>query len=195
MSLTPQITLTASFTDLTGTALGSSTAPCRMRIDLCGYGQTVPVVAGTSVLAQTEMEITSTNGSFSFKLWGNDVITPSNTFYQITVMDSQSRVIQSGIYQFTGTSTIDLSSAAQITNPSFSPPLTREVGFEYQATSAVSSFNLPSTPAAGTVVKLWWQGIFQGFSNGRNFSVSGATVNLQFTLQSGEYVDVLYYQS
>lgn len=194
MSLTPQITLTASFTDLTGTALGSSTAPCRMRIDLCGYGQTVPVVAGTSVLAQTEMEITSTNGSFSFKLWGNDVITPSNTFYQITVTDSQSRVIQSGIYQFTGTATIDLSSAAQITNPSFSPPLTREVGFEYQATSAVSSFNLPSTPAANTKVKLWWQGLFQGYNGGRNFSVSGATVNLNFSLAGGDYVDVLYYQ-
>ena len=194
MSLTPQITLTASFTDLTGTALGSSTAPCRMRIDLCGYGQTVPVVAGTSVLAQTEMEITSTNGSFSFKLWGNDVITPANTFYQITVMDAQARVIQSGIYQFTGTSTIDLSSAEQITNPSFSPPLTTEVGFEYLATSAVSSFTLPSTPAPNTKVKIWWQGLFQGYNGGRNFTVSGSTVNLNFSLAGGDYVDVLYYQ-
>lgn len=194
MSVTPQITLTASFTDLTGTALGSSTAPSKMRIDLCGFGQTIPVVAGTSVLAQTEMEITSVNGAFSVKLWGNDVITPSNTFYQITVMDAQARVIQSGIYQFTGTQTVDLSSAGQITNPSFSPPLTREVGYEFLAISTVTSFALPSSPAPGTKVKLWWQGLFQGYNGGRNFSVSGATVNLNFSIQSGDYVDVLYYQ-
>lgn len=195
MSLTPQITLTASFTDLTGKAIGSTQYPCKMRIDLCGFGQTLPVVEGTAVLAQIENEIVSTTGSFSTKLWGNDVITPSGTFYQITVLDSQQRVVQSGMYPFTGTETIDLSAAAQIVNPTLQPPLATEAGYEYEASAPTATFVLPSTPAAGTQVKLWWNGVFQGFANGRNFSVSGATVNLNFTAQAGDYVDVLYYQS
>lgn len=195
MASAPTITLTATFQDMTGAAIGSASNPCRMRIDLCGFGQTIPVVPGSGVVAQIEKELTSTNGFFTNSLYGNDVITPSGTFYQITVIDAKDRVIQSGMYQFTGTETIDLSNAEQIVNPSLNPPIANQVGYEYQFTAAGTTFNLPSAPAAGTQVQLWWEGAFQGFNNGRNFTVSGATVTLNFTAQTGDYVDVLYYQS
>jgi hypothetical protein len=53
----------------------------------------------------------------SVVLFGNDVITPANTFYEISVLDSNKDVVQSGNYQFTGAAIFDLSTVFPILPP------------------------------------------------------------------------------
>jgi hypothetical protein len=127
MALTPQITLTASLLDLNGNQLGSAGSPAYLRIALCGFGQSLPRVAGTAMIGSVASwpgDIAYTGTALSIKLWGNDVITPGpgTTYYSIAVLDANRNIIQSGAYQFSGTQTVDLSTAtpyipAAPTNP------------------------------------------------------------------------------
>lgn len=111
MPLTPQITLTATLQDQSGQPLPKA----QLIITLCGYGPTLPCIIGTSMLAQVgPVEYTLLNGTANIPLWGNDVITPAGTFYSIQVVDNKKNIVQAGIYQFTGSGTIDLSNAPQI---------------------------------------------------------------------------------
>lgn len=115
MSLTPQITLTATLDTISGVAAGNAANPARLRIALCGYGQTLPAVPGTANIALVgPTEYFSTGSPLSIPLWGNDVIAPSGTFYEIAVLDGNENVVQCGSYVFTGSGTIDLSNANQI---------------------------------------------------------------------------------
>ena len=83
---TPLITLTATLDDMTGVHIGSAANPSRLRIDLCNFGQILPVIKGTSVVAQIEQEILSEDGDFSFELWANDQITPNTTLGPIPTL-------------------------------------------------------------------------------------------------------------
>ena len=97
-------------------------------IVLFGFGAILPMIAGTSMLAKVgPVPYTLADGTFSssgIKLWGNDQITPVNqTFYCITIEDAKKNTVQAGIYQFTGTQTIDLSDALQVGPGIGVPPL------------------------------------------------------------------------
>lgn len=113
---TPQITLTATLQTLSGTAAGTTANPAKLVITLCGYGLTLPQIAGTSTIAKKKQTLYAPSGTqVMVLLWGNDVITPLNqTFYSITVLDGEGNVVQTGNYRFTGTQAIDLSDATQI---------------------------------------------------------------------------------
>lgn len=113
---TPQITLTATLQTLSGTAAGTTANPAKLVITLCGYGLTLPQIAGTSTIAKKKQTVSAPSGTqVTVLLWGNDVITPLNqTFYSITVLDGEGNVVQTGNYRFTGMQTIDLSEATQI---------------------------------------------------------------------------------
>lgn len=100
MPITPGITLTANLQSvLGGAALGGY-----LRITLCGFGPVLPCVAGTGMLADAAVpqvkgpQVGST--PLSQVLYGNDVITPASTFYEIALLDQNRNVIQSGMYQF-----------------------------------------------------------------------------------------------
>jgi hypothetical protein len=108
--VTPAITLTATLQDNTG----ANDAGAALLIVLCGYGQTLPKIAGTSMIAKITNKVAATAGTVSTLLWGNDVITPAGTYYSISVLDDKSNVVQAGIYQFTGSGTKDLSSQTQL---------------------------------------------------------------------------------
>ena len=114
---TPQITLTATLLDYSGNTLGSATAPAWLRIALCGFGQSLPAVPGAGNIAKVTSwaggDIPFTGSQISVKLWGNDVISPAGTFYSISVLDTNKNVVQSGVYTFAGTTTVDLSQAVQ----------------------------------------------------------------------------------
>jgi hypothetical protein len=122
---TPNITLTATLLDLSGNELGSATAPCWLRIALCGFGAALPVIPGTANIGKVSSWFVDYpyigapfTGATAIKLWGNDQIAPLNqTYYAISILDAQRNVLQTGMYQFTGTATIDLSNATQITPP------------------------------------------------------------------------------
>ena len=123
MPLTPQITLTATLDDYSGAALGSTASPAYLRIALCGYGNALPRIAGTAMVAKVASwpaDIPYTGTALSIPLWGNDVITPDGTYYAISVLDAGRNVIQSASYKLIGTGSFDLSSLT----PYFPPPPT-----------------------------------------------------------------------
>lgn len=130
MPLTPQITLTATLQDVSGTPAGTTIAPAVLRIALCGFGLTLPCIAGTSNVAQVGPEDFYDEGDgVSVQLWGNDVIIPLGTYYAITLLDGDGNILQCGAYRFIGSQTIDLSNAPQIypappTSPDGIPVLT-----------------------------------------------------------------------
>lgn len=101
------ITLTANLKSI----LGAASLNGYLEITLCGFGIIPPRVPADSVMLG-DSSIPQVNGpasTFSVKLYGNDQITPSGTFYSIAVLDQNKNVIQAGIYQLTGTNTFDLS--------------------------------------------------------------------------------------
>ena len=118
MNLTPQITLTVNLLDYSGNQIGSATQPAYVRVALCGYGQMIPRIPGTGMMGKVvswQTNILYVGAQISILLWGNDVITPSNTYYDIAILDANKNVIQSGAYQFTGSGTLDLSQQSPFT--------------------------------------------------------------------------------
>jgi hypothetical protein len=120
---TPNITLTCTLQDINGNAVQQGT----VTIVLFGFGAVLPMIEGTSMLAKVgPIAYSLADGTFDtgLLLWGNDQITPLNqTFYCITIEDNKKNIVQSGIYQFTGTQTIDLSNAQQVAPGIGVPPL------------------------------------------------------------------------
>lgn len=185
MTLTPQITLTATLQDLTGTLVATTANPAKLRIALCGYGAQLPCVAGTAVIAKPgPFDIISTDGAISTLIWGNDVIAPAGTFYSITVLDGDDNVLQCGAYQFTGSGTIDLSSAPQIVPPA--PPGIPQL--VYRACAGAVPGTVYTAP--GQVAAVAYNGVLmpQGAAL-PTFSYTltgGTTINLNFTTETGD---------
>jgi hypothetical protein len=117
MSIAPGCTLNANL----DTIIGGAATGGYLRVTLCGYGARAPAVPGTCMLADAGVPqlVGPQVGSapLSVVLFGNDVITPANTFYEISVLDSNKDVVQSGNYQFTGTAIFDLSTVFPILPP------------------------------------------------------------------------------
>jgi len=120
---TPGITLTCTLHDINGNPVNKGV----VTIVLFGFGPNLPSIVGTSMLAKVgPVQYSLADGTFDsgLKLWGNDQITPLNqTYYCITIEDDKKNIVQSGIYQFSGTQTIDLSNAPQINPILGTPPL------------------------------------------------------------------------
>jgi hypothetical protein len=175
-SLTPQITLTATLQDVSGNAAGNAASPAVLRIALCGFGLVLPCIVGTSNIAQPGPEdFYDTGGGIDIKLWGNDVINPLGTYYAITILDGDGNILQCGSYQFTGTQTIDLSSAPQIVPTN---------SILYAGCSGAVPGRTYTAP--GVVVMALYNG--NTLRPGIDYSLSngGTQINLTFTTQAGE---------
>ena len=185
MALTPQITLTANLESI----LGAAEVSGYLRITLCGYGPQIPAVPGTCMIADAgiPMFVGPQVGAtpLSIALWGNDVITPANTFYEVSVLDANKNVIQSGMYTFTGSGTIDLSQAGQILPP-------YNLGF---VLSTMKYLQCNSTPpvlpnntfqAPGPVVAVAYNGLLLG---SEFYTITGTQINLTFTTELGDRID------
>jgi hypothetical protein len=153
MPVTPQITLTANLQSI----LAGAEAAGYLRITLCAIGPILPCVPGTSMLADGTIPqiIGPQAGStpLSILLYGNDVITPAGTFYEIAVLDANKNAIQAGNYQFSGTETIDLSNAIPMVGP---------YGFPLNALAylpCVLGANNHSFTAPGTVIAPAYNGV------------------------------------
>lgn len=104
--VTPQITINGTLDDLYGAALADSS----LAVQLVNYGSQAPRIAGTAIIASTApLAIPCPAGTFSFNVWGNDVITPAGTYYIVQILDDNGNVIQTNAYLFTGAQTVDLS--------------------------------------------------------------------------------------
>src|SRR5215831_333514 len=111
------ITLNANLESIIGAAATGG----YLRITLCGFGPSLPSVRGTCMIANAGVpqlvgpQVGST--PITVQLYGNDVITPANTFYEVAVLDANQNVVQCGNYSFSGSGTYDLSNAAQLVQP------------------------------------------------------------------------------
>src|ERR1019366_6044038 len=112
-------TITATLNDPSGSLL---TGNAFVRFKLRNFQGFVPVVSGTSVICETQIDALPAAGLISQLLWGNDNITPSTTFYTVEFWD-QGRITSSGNYLFTGAST-NLNTAAQVSTPALPPGFT-----------------------------------------------------------------------
>lgn len=187
-ALTPQITLTANLE----TILAGAAEAGYLRITLCGYGPVCPAVPGTAMLADSGVpqyvgpQVGST--PLSVTLFGNDVITPAGTFYEIAVLDYRKNVIEAQIYQFTGTQTIDLSSAAPVTGPyGF---LIGDLAYR-QCSGAVPG---SAYVAPGKVVAVAYNGVLmpEGVALpvlSYTVGSDGVTITLNFATEAGDRID------
>lgn len=180
--LTPQITLTATLQDISGDEAGSVANPAILRIALAGFGLVLPCIPGTSNLVRVGPQDFEDDGSgqISVKLWGNDVINPLGTYYAITLLDGDGNILQTGAYQFTGSETIDLSSAPQIVP-------TNSLVF------ATCTGVVPGTVymAPGIVVAVTYNGVLQRFGIDYTLSNGNRQINLTFATVDGDNVSAL----
>lgn len=109
-TLTPQITLNALLQTILGTVNAGS-----LRITLCGFGNGVPSVAGTSILGEIQKDaVANGSGVVTADLYGNDVISPAGTFYCIQTIAANGNVTSSQTYEFEGDEDVELSSQVPI---------------------------------------------------------------------------------
>ena len=189
MPLTPQITLTATLLDFSGNEIGSATYPAYLRIKLCGYGQTVPCVPGVGMIgkvASDPVNVAYEGAQISVILWGNDVISPNGTYYEIAVLDTLGNVVQSGIYQFSGTETIDLSNAGQIVQPVLNPPIAGLHSFSSVIRAPAIYYTLPYAPRTATPLFLYVGGQFM--TVGIDYEITGNVVGFFRTLGVNDVV-------
>lgn len=179
MPLTPQITLTANLESIANaTELGGY-----LRITLCGYGPQLPAVPGTCMVADAGVpqifgpQVGAT--PISVLLWGNDVITPSNTFYEVSILDPNKNVIQSGMYTFTGSGTTDLSNAVQNVPP-YGFPLG---GLAYMACEASGG---AVYTAPGPAVAVAYNGVLL---DAQYYTISGPLITLTWTPELGDKIN------
>src|SRR5258708_4994948 len=104
----PALTITATLQDTQGNPIQGSAV-----FTLCNFNPDVPRVAGTSILDTVQITANANGSGFlSALLYGNDVITPGLTFYQVDLYSGQNATgskIQTSSYRINGSGTFDLS--------------------------------------------------------------------------------------
>jgi hypothetical protein len=124
----PAITVVGTLTDLTGAANAGSVV-----FRLVNYGNLAPVISGTSILAQVVNTATANgSGAFTITLWGNDAISPSGTYYEVSFLNAASGETVTVAYRFTGSGSFDISSLSPLVSvaapPTFYPVVTNPTG-------------------------------------------------------------------
>ena len=89
---------------------GSADSAATITFELKGFGQWLPTVPGTGMIAETKLTASIMAGAFSVQLYGNDTITPTGTFYLVTLVNDEGAILGQVPYQFTGAGSLDLSS-------------------------------------------------------------------------------------
>jgi hypothetical protein len=198
MPATPNITLTATLLDYSGNTIGTSAQPAWLRIALCGFGGVLPAIAGTGNITKITswfVDIPFTGTALSVKLWGNDQISPSGTYYAISLLDTQKNVLQTGIYQFTGTQTIDLSNAPQIVQPPV-PQIFNLVTLATAGSVPGSVFTVPTPIWGNTLQAVFYKGVFYPRVKGAttNWALIGQTLTMNFACTEvpfAQYIEAL----
>lgn len=148
-----------TITGNTQNILGSSDVAV-LTVELCNLNNGIPSLPGQAILTNISQNVTCSGGTFSFSVYGNDVIyvggVTNNTFYSVKFLSSSGQTIATLAYQFTGNSTIDLSQLAPLNNtpPTFIGPvpstavLTNPTGAQ---TISTYGLTVPSLTTSGTV--------------------------------------------
>ena len=105
----PLITITGNFESISGVSTGS------VIVTLKNFGSDMPRVSGTGFLTTQQITVPLAVGAnFSTLLYGNDVILPGNTYYNIQFFSAAGTLLTSLNYQFTGSGTLDLSAQTPV---------------------------------------------------------------------------------
>lgn len=171
MPATPQITLNATFNSPSGdTGAGSE-----LVIVLAGYGNATPTIMGSSILAPIVQPVPFVDGSISQPIYGNDVITPSGTYYMIQFKDPNGNAVAANNYKLLGTGNLDLSVA-----PTYDPgniPAAQGLIYTLFAQGLPGTSALYRGPWSSTTT--YNKGDAVGFTNGSSY-VSLQNNNLDF---------------
>ena len=146
VSATP-CTVTGNLELLTGGAitLGS------VRFELVNFGLgTPPGVMGVTVFPWNFYTVTSdATGFFTLKLWGNDVINPANTLYQVTYYDQAGDSLGNVLYSIVGPS-FNMNTATPVFGAI--PPVLTSTGYASGAAVTAGNFTLSPSWGAGATI-------------------------------------------
>lgn len=111
VSLSAQVTVTGNLKTVLSENLGTKSF---VRFRLRNYKPNVPRVVGSGIVVQRDKEVKpDSNGLVSTSLYGNDVISPTGTFYTLEFYH-RGRLQSAANYSITGT-TFDFNSATPLT--------------------------------------------------------------------------------
>lgn len=166
------INITGSLTELTGLSDVSGTVIFQLQ----GFGNWLPTVPGTGLLATISTTAILAGGTFATSLFGNDKISPAGTYYLVTIISDSGAQLASVPYQFTGTASVDLSSASpMITAPTDISPISlidcQASGFTIQHKRGTYA-SMPALANAELYFATDTSQLFMGF-NGINVQVGG----------------------
>lgn len=110
---------------LTGTIVTPSATPDLgyALLELKNFTNSFPIISGTAAIAETAIKaICNGSGHFSILVFGNDQITPSSTYYTITLFSADGSVSFPQDYLLTGGGSNDLTTLTPITITPLAPP-------------------------------------------------------------------------
>jgi hypothetical protein len=167
-----------------------------LRITLCGFGIIPPRVAGVGMIADAGIPqiVGPQVGADPIEqaLYGNDVIHPEGTFYEVTILDQNKNAIQSGNYIFTGSGTIPICTIDPIVPP-YGAPLSSLVYVPCASTVDPTIWTPPSSPKIPIAVA--YNGVLM--PEGASLPTLSYTntpagrITLNFTPLTGERIDAL----
>ncbi len=140
------ITVTATLNDPSGTALQGNAF---IRFRLRNFQGFVPQIQTTSVLCETQIDAyPNSSGIVSQAIWGNNNISPINTFYTVEWWN-QGRVTSSGNYIFDGNT--NLNTASPVNTPPPSPGFEMVLENNGALNSSQTLLNLANTDGSVTI--------------------------------------------
>lgn len=154
------VTITGTITDCSGTNSTPSNSAVFVRFRLRGLNGAVPVVTGTNIIAETQIDVVPDNsGNFSQNLWGNNSLSQPGSFYTVEFW-SVNRITSSGNWIFNASQS--LNNAAQLNAPPVPAGFSLVLENNGALNSSQSTLNLESTDGSVTIT-----------------DVGGGTLNLQ----------------
>jgi hypothetical protein len=166
--------------------------PGYFRITLCGYGPIRPTIPGTCHLADAGVPqvvpVDATTGKMDVMIYGNDVIDPPGTFYEVAVLDQNKDVVQANNFLFTGSGLRTLSVQTPII-----PPYGFPIGDLAYLPCVDTGDRVHYTAQSAQIVGVTYNGVMmpQGltFPPYVSYTVSGSTITMNLTTDVGDRID------
>jgi len=142
------------------------------------FNGNILTVSGTNIVIPKQVTMTTnSSGFFTGSIQGNDTISPSGTFYQVSFAN-----ISQAIYLFTGAGPINLDSFAPTVIipvagiPTSGTTTLKQVVPTGTVNGVNTVFTLPSSTTSGQFVLVFAGGVLQNPGALNDYTISGATI-------------------